>query len=279
MRAPIIALLSAMLIPSFAFAQTQNGYDSTAEIIDETLAPSPGPAPQAEQVKPDSAAPQPEQIQPDSISEFVLQTAAPSAFDTPLKSSLYESQKLAVRGATAYFVGFGVSYLIATPLSFLAVADNNIGLALLALGAGGLATGLQFGGPIRAGVGASMAYDELYQAGIRTDRNINWGFYRAGWVFQAINAAISAVNTLINSAENSGSSSSGVTVSSTPNYTLTFISLGLGIATDAMWMTSTINSLSYTKKAYTKVGGLTGFDVSPYYTWDGKAGVRLSCLF
>jgi hypothetical protein len=278
MRAPIIALFPTLLISSFAMSEPiagSNGDDSTVEIIDEAPAPAPTQAAPIEQIKPDSTVSPVEQIRPENESEVVGQTAAPSLYDNQLKSSIYEAQKLAIRGATTYFIGFGMSYLVATPLTFLAAADNNLGLAVLALGASGVASGLQFSGPIRAGVGASMAYDELYRAGIKTDKNINWGFYAAGWVFQAINAAISFVSILANSS----GSSSGVAVSNSPNYTIAFISLGLTIATDAMWMTSTINSLTYTKKAYTKVGGLTRIEVNPYYTWDGKTGVRFSCLF
>lgn len=194
---------------------------------------------------------------------------------------LEEARLLTKDGATRYFVGLGIEYGIITPLSFVQINSDDMGLAFLGLGLSIGSAGLQMSGGIRAGVGASLAYDYGTELHTVDSRNINWGFYKAGWALEAVNNLVGII-TFVTALDYASSRSSGDTDLRAPQSlaVLSIVSLTLSIASDAMFITSVANSLKYTKQArYRKSAGRLEFNLQPTFTAKGDLGAQLVCRF
>lgn len=165
---------------------------------------------------------------------------------------------LAGTGTAFYFVGFGLEYLVAVPMSINAIVTQNVELATASSIISIAATGFQISGPIRAGIGASMSYDLSKKYGLTARKNINWGFYQAGWVFTIVGGILNVAGTII--------ASSGDEISPA----LSFAALGTGIAADAMFITSVINAASYTSNVR-KSEALSSIDFQPYFSYSTKS--------
>jgi hypothetical protein len=150
-----------------------------------------------------------------------------------------EAHDNAKQGTGIFFTGLGLN-LATIPLSIATVVNQDLGLAVATLGVGALATAFEIAGPIRAGVGASMAYDKIselhHESGIEISRPSHWGFYQGGWAFIAVGSVINTIANFIPPDADMG------TV-----MTLSIISSGLSIAGSTMWAISTVKSLTYTK--------------------------------
>ena len=113
-----------------------------------------------------------------------------------MQSKLVEARQLAETGATSFFVGIGIEYLLVTPLAIVGASNNNPGLIIGALIGGLVASGFEISGPIRNGVGASEAYDYGVQNGLAIEKNTNWTYYKVGWGFSAVSGIFSMANSL-----------------------------------------------------------------------------------
>ena len=165
-----------------------------------------------------------------------------------MQSKLVEARQLAETGATSFFVGIGIEYLLVAPLTIVGATNNNPGLIIGAFVAELVALGFKISGPIRNGVGASEAYDYGIQNGMAIEKNTNWTYYGVGWGFSAGSAILSDANNF----------------SAKPTVGLSLVALTLEFAADAFWLTSCLNSLSYTKEISNKVG-LVSLGVEPIY--------------
>lgn len=199
--------------------------------------------------------------QPEQQSEAVGEPAG-KRLNIQAQQAVADAYENARRGATTFFVGFGLELAVATPMAIIAVADQNPGLALGAVGIGLLASGLETAGPIRCGVGGSMAYDQAVMSGTAEGTPNHWGFYKAGWAFVA---GATVLNMITN-------------FSSEPNMGIALTSTGLSIAGSAMWITSCVTSLRYAK-GVKEQAGLSSIRIHPYLNSQGAQGVTLSYTF
>lgn len=179
-------------------------------------------------------------------------------------SKMAEAREFSKRGASVYFVGVGLNYAVALPLNVVAIVNENVGLAIMALGVQLASSAMQIAGPIRNGVGASLAYDAAREADIPVDRNTNWGYYRTGWVLTGIGAVVNLFGFF------SQDMSTAVTLS--------LVSAGLGLGADALWITSVINSLGYTKRL-SESAGVSRIHLRPYLGFGGRTGMNLAVDF
>lgn len=183
--------------------------------------------------------------------------------DPGTKSKFIEARQLSQRGATTFFVGLGLEYLVVVPLAIVGAANDNPGLVLAAFLGGLVAEGFEISGPIRNGVGASEAYDFSIQNGIPVEKNTNWTYYKVGWGFMVGSTALSLASSL----------------SGQPSLTLSLLGTTMGIAADAFWLTSCLNSLNYTKEIGEKVG-LVSLDVEPIYCSNARSlGLQITAKF
>ena len=178
-----------------------------------------------------------------------------------------EAYANAKRGAITYFVGFGLELGVATPLMLAAIVNMDPGLLLAGTGVGMAATGLKVGGPIRCGVGGSLAYDYGSRYGLVDGEPKHWTFYRLGWVLTAVGAGVNVMANL------SADQQTG-----TYDPAFGFVIIGLGIAADAMWITSCITSLNYARGAKERAG-LAHLWLHPHFTPGGQSGMALKCEF
>jgi len=156
-----------------------------------------------------------------------------------------------------------------------------VGLAFLGLSLSIASTGLQMSGGIRAGVGASLAYDYGMELHTVDSKNMNWGFYKAGWALEAANSLI-AVIIFFTALDYVSSVNEGGSELDAPESlaVLSLVSLSLGIASDAMFITSVANSVKYTKKAQHRESvEKLEFELQPAFTAKGDLGARLVCRF
>ncbi len=185
-------------------------------------------------------------------------------FSSRFARDLQEARVAAKRGAAIYFSGLALEYCVATPLAYAAVFSNEKGLAILSLGMGGVSGGLQIAGPIRNGVGASMAYDVSRHTGMGISRNVNWTFYKAGWAFNIIGVGINLISTFIPESDAA--------------IPLAFVSSGVGLASDVMWIIAVCSSLKYTSKV-NSTANQAQLQVYPCFTSRGGVGMGCSVLF
>lgn len=164
------------------------------------------------------------------------------------------------RGAMTYFAGLVIDLAVATPLSIAAVVNQDEGLLLASLGLGLVSTGMKIGGPIRCGVGGTMAYEAVSTAGIDVDRPRHWGFYQAGWAFVAGSALFNLITN----------------VSGEP--TMALASMGCSIAGDVMWITSCVKSHNYAKKMKTDAG-IASLKIQPYFAANDAKGLLVTYKF
>jgi hypothetical protein len=128
-----------------------------------------------------------------------------------------------------------------------------------------VASGFTVASPIRSGVGASMAYDANRKYNLGMNKNINWGFYKAGWVINAIGGVLNVVASLDTSSAT----------------TLSMPLMFLGIASNAMFITSVATASGYTRSALNKVDDTAiKLDIVPVVSfYDKKTGVVLNLSF
>jgi len=179
-------------------------------------------------------------------------------------SKMAEARELSKRGAAVYFVGVSLEYAAALPLTLAGVINQEPGLMLLGFGVALGSSAMQVAGPIRNGVGASLAYDAAQEAGLPFDRNTNWGYYRAGWVLTGIGALVNLFG--------------GFSQDKSTAITLSLVSAGLGLGADALWITSVLNSLGYTKRV-SESAGVSRIRLRPYLGFEGRTGMNLAVDF
>jgi hypothetical protein len=173
---------------------------------------------------------------------------------------------IAKRGFITYFVGLGLELCLADPLSIVGALNRNQGTALTGSLIGVVATGLEIAGPIRCGIGGSMAYDHARFIGMSEKTPVHWTFYRVGWVLTVLGEIASLAGTF------SGSQQTAVSMS--------LVSTSLGIAADAMWISSCCTALHYTKQVKADAG-LSGveFGMKPYCSAVNRStGLLVSCV-
>jgi hypothetical protein len=173
---------------------------------------------------------------------------------------------IAKRGFVTYFVGLGLELCLADPLSIVGALNRNQGTALTGSVVGLVATGLEIAGPIRCGIGGSMAYDHARFIGMSEKAPVHWTFYRVGWVLTVLGTVASLAGTF------SGSEQAAVSMS--------LVSTSLGIAADAMWISSCCTALHYTKQVKSDAG-LSGveFGIKPYCNVVNRStGLLVSCI-
>jgi hypothetical protein len=182
-----------------------------------------------------------------------------------LKTEMESNQKVAIHGLVVYCLSMGLQYGVALPLSISAVNNQDEGLAVGSLIVSAIAGGMSISGSTRCGVGASLTYDtgRKYQLGL--DKNINWGFYRAGW---ALKAAYSVMYVLA-STDKSLAQALGL-----PAMIVDFVSTG-------MFLTSVANSSHYSRTGLNKVNHASlKIDLVPVVSVENKcAGMVLNCSF
>jgi hypothetical protein len=183
--------------------------------------------------------------------------------DPGTKSRLMGARKLAQGGATTFFIGLGLEYLVVTPMALVGAANNNPGLVIGALLCGLVASGFEISGPIRNGVGASLAYDYSVGDGMSVEKNNNWTYYKVGWGFTVGSTILSLASSF----------------SSEPNLTLSLIGTTMSIAADAFWLTSCRSSVNYTKDICQKAG-LVSLELEPIYCSNSRSlGLQLTAKF
>lgn len=172
---------------------------------------------------------------------------------------------IAKRGAITCFVGLGLEVCLADPLAIAGALNRNVGIALTGSVIGIATTGLEIAGPIRCGIGGSMAYDHAKFIGMSEKPPIHWTFYRVGWVLTVLGEVASLTGTF------SGSQQAAVSMS--------LVSTSLGIAADAMWISSCCTALHYAKQVKSDAG-LSGVDfgIKPYCSAVNRStGLLVSC--
>ncbi len=180
---------------------------------------------------------------------------------------LREARENAARGAAVYFVGLALGECVAGPMMVAGAVTGEEGLFIAGDLVGVLSQGFLIAGPIRCGVGGSMAYDRSRQMGlVGMPAPKHWGFYRAGWALTAISTVLGVVGTFAGDSDAS--------------LALSMVTLGLGVTADAMWITSCASSLRYTRQVNHKAK-LAGVHVQPTLiaTGNGNTGLGLSCSF
>ena len=183
--------------------------------------------------------------------------------DPGTRSKLMEARKLSQSGATTFFIGLGLEYIVVTPMAIVGAANNNSGLVIGALLCGLVASVFEISGPIRNGVGASLAYDYSVGDGMPVEKNNNWAYYKVGWGFSVGSTILSLASSF----------------SSEPNLTLSLISTTMGIAADVFWLTSCLSSLNYTKDICQKAG-LVSLELEPIYCSNSRSlGLQLTAKF
>lgn len=183
---------------------------------------------------------------------------------SPLESKLREARSLSINGAAVYFVGMGLDLGLVLPLSIVASVDQSEELLVTSMLIGLVVSGFEISGPIRNGVGASMAYDYSRGAGLISERNKNWNFYRSGWIFTVMGTLINFMGGFV----------TDVNVA----LPMSFISLGFSVASQAMWITSISSSLKYTREALNN-GGVSRIGFGSFRTSDGLSGLKMSLKF
>ncbi len=182
-----------------------------------------------------------------------------------LLTEMESNRKVAIHGLVVYCLSLGLQYGVALPLSSAAVRNNDEGLAIGSLVVSAIAGGMSISGPTRCGVGASLTYDTSRKYNLGLDKNINWGFYGAGWALQAVNSVMSllvlADPSLIND--------------------LGLPSALIGLASSGMFLTSVANSSHYSRTGLNKVKHASlKMDIAPVVSVENRcAGMVLNCSF
>jgi hypothetical protein len=195
---------------------------------------------------------------------------------------LQNARSLAKRGAGQYFVGLGLQYGLIVPLSLVQTSpENSTAMSMLTIGLSLASSGLQISGGIRAGVGASLAYDYGKIQNTVSSKNKNWGFYKGAWGLKAVNAGLAVASFFIaydwaSSLTEDDLENSGTLTPPSSLMTITLISLGVSIVSDALFITSVVNALGYTKAAqYKQSGSKINFSITPVCSAKGHIGARL----
>lgn len=184
-----------------------------------------------------------------------------------VKNDLISAHLNVKKGSSVYFAGLAIDYCVLLPMQITAGITRNNGLAIGSMVGGIITTGMKISGPIRCGVGASMMYDSYRLTGISTSKPKHWVYYQIGWTFSAIGSVINVASTL----------SASVGDNQVP-VALSFVSLGLGLASEIMWISSCTSAIKYSKKIRSNVG-LSSLQIRPYYNANKEAGAKLSMNF
>ncbi|MBD3390861.1 MAG: hypothetical protein GF410_02485 [Chitinivibrionales bacterium] len=170
----------------------------------------------------------------------------------------------AKRGMAVYFVGFGLDMGVALPLAVAGIVSQNIELLTASSIVSLVTTGFMVAGPIRCGVGGSLAYDIGSRAGLVRQRPIHWGFYKAGWVLLAVGAVANVVGTV---SQDYGTA-----------MVTSMITSGTSIAGQGMFIATCATSVHYTKEVRSKAG-ITLRNIRPLFGPGGAPGVAVCGTF
>lgn len=138
-------------------------------------------------------------------------------------------------GLGFYITGFVLEYGIALPISLAGASEGNDATPIVSLVIGLIASGFKISGTIRNGSGASLAYDNAIITFSNYERNSNWRYYQARWVCVTVGTILNLILRL-----------TGKYMDIEVASTLSLVTLGTGIASDALWMTAVINGAKYT---------------------------------
>jgi len=191
-------------------------------------------------------------------------------------SGILQAKKTASRGATTYFVGLGLQYLVITPLSFL-VKPKDVGAAILLLALDAAASAIEITGATTANVGASMANDiAMQEYDLPSTSSPHWGLYKAGWGFIAVSSIVSVVSALSALSTMPSSSSDTAAKKVEPGVAITGLVLSLGA--DIFWTASCVNSVVYAHDVVKKAEK-SKLSLQPLFDLKGNTGLRLSYRF
>jgi hypothetical protein len=149
----------------------------------------------------------------------------------------------------------------------LSITATDEGMAITALVVDLAATGFKISGTTRNGVGGSIAYNVALRRGLEPDRNINWGFYKAGWAFSVIAGLTNVLLQLGGSDMDDGFAG-----------TVSIISLTSSITADVMWTVGVINSLKYTRNAAKNSNSHSSLSIAPTYSLARKSVGAVAAL-
>lgn len=182
-----------------------------------------------------------------------------------IRTMMESNRKVAIHGAVVYCLSLGLQYGVALPLGIAANNNMDQGLAISSLIAGAIAGGMSISGSTRCGVGASLTYDTGRKYCLGLDKNINWGFYNAGWALEAVNLVMTGLAMTDQSLATA----------------LAFPSMVIGFVSTGMFLTSVANASHYSRSGYNKVQHASlKMDFVPVVSVENRcAGMVLNCSF
>lgn len=199
-----------------------------------------------------------EEPEPAAVVPAAQPGPAPSVpIDSYTKSQIDKGYRLARRGATLFIVGFSLDLGVSLPLSIAGMIDMDPGLLLGAVVTGATATGLKIAGPIRCGVGGSIAHNAGYTVGVLERRPRHWGLYKAGWAFIGISSAVGIMSSLAPEEDFMIGAS--------------IVGTSLTVVGNTLWLASCISSLRVSRHA-AREAGITLLELRPAFSMNGAAG-------
>jgi hypothetical protein len=185
--------------------------------------------------------------------------------NTHLRTEMESNRKVAIHGAVVYCVSMGLQFGVVLPLSIAVLENQDEGLAIGTLIVSAISGGMSISGSTRCGVGASLTNDTGRKYHLGLDKNINWGFYRAGW-------ALKAVYVLMNGLAMADQSLA---------VSLSFPAMIVDMVSAGMFLTSVANASHYSRTGLNKVKHASlKMDLVPVVAVENKsAGLVLNCSF
>ena len=190
--------------------------------------------------------------------------------DAPPGRDPATARSVARQGTITYVTALIFDYAIALPLRIAAANRNKVELGVLASATDLVITATKIAGPIKNGVGASIAHENVVRSNVAYNKKFSWGFYGIGWLFSATSLATSVISGVYSMADQE--------IDGETAAKLLTVGVSARIVADALWLVSVIHGSNYTKKVLgmTRQSSLTVFPMYYARTQSLGAGMRLS---